>query len=836
MGNVAVVLFLLPFLLPGMGKANAASAVASLRSSYNNIKWALLVGICDAVPQVSGTEVLLGDVILSRYVVQYDFARQYSHKVMPKKTIEDTLGRPNKEIRVLNALLETRSSSNRLERKATQFLQQLQSKVAQSKHEAVYKYPGIAQDKLFKGSCRHKHQDPELCDTCGACSSDLSARGKRFRERQQLERQGHGTFPAPAMHIGGIASGDIVMKSSVHRDQVSKRDKVVAFEMEGAGVWDEMPCIVVKGHWQNFAAATAASVAKDILESYVQADHIKEQWPREPSSYLPFAKNDTFVGRQDVFNQVTELLFNKGATRVSLVGLGGIGKTQVALQVAFWTQKHMPDHSVFWIPALSKASFEQTCADLARSLGISITKNEDTKEALRTYLGSKKAAKWLFVLDTADDETIMYQSSETSRILDYIPKSNNGRLLLTTRSRKVAVKIAKNRVIELSPMSFDDAKGLLEKSLINAEQFNDDLVEKFLDKLTYLPLAIIPMAGYLALCEGTSQNMMELMSEGAQIHKTNPSAARLLSFITCVEPKAIPLSMMPSLGSEQEQTQAISTLRGYGFIHQRGGHGVFDMHGLVHLVMQSWSLKQGADTTAKNEWEHRELWWQYLPHALSIYWSHKAVDALRATELGYWVGRCLYSDGRVRESVKVLNHLAYHSNGQTKAAIALLQHVEHPNRLGSQHRLAQAYQANGQAREAMTLIRQSIELLQHVVSLEENLLPEEHPDRLASQQALAQAYETNGEVKRAVELLQHVVGIQEKSLAEDHPDRLDAQHALARAYHSNGRVKEAVQLLQHVVRVQEKSLTEDHPDRVGSQNVLRWLRRLNERNLAEQDL
>ncbi|KAH7154880.1 hypothetical protein B0J13DRAFT_521055 [Dactylonectria estremocensis] len=94
MGNLAVVLFL----LPGMGKVSAASDAASLRSSYSNIKCAFLVGICGAVLQVSGTEVLLGDVILSRYLVQYDLARQYSREIMRKKTIEDTLGRPNNEI------------------------------------------------------------------------------------------------------------------------------------------------------------------------------------------------------------------------------------------------------------------------------------------------------------------------------------------------------------------------------------------------------------------------------------------------------------------------------------------------------------------------------------------------------------------------------------------------------------------------------------------------------------------------------------------------------------------------------------------------------------------
>lgn len=56
----------------------------------------------------------------------------------------------------------------------------------------------------------------------------------------------------------------------------------MAFEMEGAGVWGEVPCIVIKGvcgyadsykikTWQTFAAATAASVARAIVEHHCQS-------------------------------------------------------------------------------------------------------------------------------------------------------------------------------------------------------------------------------------------------------------------------------------------------------------------------------------------------------------------------------------------------------------------------------------------------------------------------------------------------------------------------------------------------------------------------------------
>jgi nucleoside phosphorylase len=63
------------------------------------------------------------------------------------------------------------------------------------------------------------------------------------------------------------------MKSAEERDRIAKIDDIIAFEIEAGGVWEEVPCIIVKGvcdyadshknkKWQDFAAATAAAVMK----------------------------------------------------------------------------------------------------------------------------------------------------------------------------------------------------------------------------------------------------------------------------------------------------------------------------------------------------------------------------------------------------------------------------------------------------------------------------------------------------------------------------------------------------------------------------------------------
>ncbi|KAF5017438.1 hypothetical protein F66182_10633, partial [Fusarium sp. NRRL 66182] len=55
------------------------------------------------------------------------------------------------------------------------------------------------------------------------------------------------------------------MKSGEHRDEIARKEKVIGFEMEGAGVWDNIPCIIIKG---DYAAATAACGLKVFLGYY----------------------------------------------------------------------------------------------------------------------------------------------------------------------------------------------------------------------------------------------------------------------------------------------------------------------------------------------------------------------------------------------------------------------------------------------------------------------------------------------------------------------------------------------------------------------------------------
>jgi nucleoside phosphorylase len=291
-------------LLPGMGKVNAAVAVGGLRASYTNIKLVLLVGICGGVPRAgSNDEILLGDVIISETVVQYDYGRQYPDSFATKTAIGEGSSRSNADVRGLLAFLRSEAGLGRLQQRTSHFLHGLQQRAFQ-KRRSNYNYPGAGSDRLFASKYRHKHHGPcscicsqwkvlsdpvcqespsISCSQTGCKDANLVPR-RRLEMRLELEKQGKGEdIQEPRIFVGRIASGDTVMKSGAHRDRIAEEQNVIAFEMEGAGLWEELPCLIVKGvcdyadshkekSWQTFAAATAAATMKALLEKYIRTD------------------------------------------------------------------------------------------------------------------------------------------------------------------------------------------------------------------------------------------------------------------------------------------------------------------------------------------------------------------------------------------------------------------------------------------------------------------------------------------------------------------------------------------------------------------------------------
>ncbi len=612
-----------------------------------------------------------------------------------------------------------------------------------------------------------------------------------------------------------------------------------------------------------------------------------------PCYHIPLPENRRFVGRDKTLDTLKAMLFErKECRKAAIVGLGGVGKTQVALQLAYWTKKNRPEFSIFWVPALSKATFEQAFAAMAKKLPIQGGgEDDDLKESVREYLSSEAAGPWLLVVDNADDGEIFFGSAEIlGGISEYLPESDDGVTLFTTRSREVAGSVAGSDVVDLHAMDLPEAADYLGKLLIGGSK---EGAAELLKELSYLPLAItqaaaylnttqVPIPEYLRLLRRADQETVSLMSrefyDGTryrgsqnavattwlvsfdQIRKSNSAAADLLAFLSCIEPKQIPESILPRSELEEQMVHAVGTLCGYAFLTRRGDSKVFDMHSLVHLATRIWVQREGLEVTTDEKatrhlatvfpsanYKNRNLWREYLPHAFTVLQHSKVLDIQERSNLLSRVGRCLRADGRSKEAISSLeeacqwgnrhlaeDHLdrlesqhklaqAYLDNGQAKEAMALLEQVvaiqartlaeDHLDRLRSQYALGVAYQCNGQVKEAVALFEQ-------VVAIEARTFAEDNHDLLRSQYALAVAYQANGQVEQAIALLEQVVAMEARTLAEGHPGRLVSQHALAVAYKANGQVKEAIALLEQVVAIQARTFSEDYPHQLASQHAL----------------
>ena len=127
------------------------------------------------------------------------------------------------------------------------------------------------------------------------------------------------------------------MKRGKTRDRLAKEHGMLCFEMEAAGLMNQLPCLVVRGicdysdshknkQWQGYAALTAATYAK-ILLSVVSANQFRKN--QEKACWMvPFERNPRFLGRQNEVVQLEQKILSKDRVRkMAITGLGGVGKT-----------------------------------------------------------------------------------------------------------------------------------------------------------------------------------------------------------------------------------------------------------------------------------------------------------------------------------------------------------------------------------------------------------------------------------------------------------------------------------------------------------------------------
>lgn len=311
MGRIGVHNVVLAY-MPGIGKVSAATLTSKLNFTFPQIRLGLVVGICGGMPFIRETirdprdiDVFLGDVIISTQVAQYDLGHQYSNELIAIDTLQNTLGRPKEEIRAFLHKIQGPKDRKRLEHRIRGYL----ADVLQQEYFKRSNYQGEDNDRLYESKYRHKHQEKMDCpsaicgndedkvckeallSTCEDLKCNLGKQVRRNRSKKDgnvaansasVSKEG-AEAPSPRVHFGLFASGDSVVKSADHRDNLADRMEAVGFEMEGSGAWESIPVVVIKSvvdyadsHksylWQKYGALCGAACMKAFVNEWMPTE------------------------------------------------------------------------------------------------------------------------------------------------------------------------------------------------------------------------------------------------------------------------------------------------------------------------------------------------------------------------------------------------------------------------------------------------------------------------------------------------------------------------------------------------------------------------------------
>jgi tetratricopeptide (TPR) repeat protein/cellulose biosynthesis protein BcsQ len=463
------------------------------------------------------------------------------------------------------------------------------------------------------------------------------------------------------------------------------------------------------------------------MASMAGAGPIFEAW--RPSSgilsNLP-PRNLYFAGREDELKKIRALL--PTGTPVAICGLGGIGKSALAVEYAY---RYRAEYSAtLFCPAGSEAEMERGCQELARMLSITNTAAHP-RDAIRDWLGSNE--KWLLILDNALDPSL---------VRSLLPRSLRGHVLFTTRSQQVIGLGAQPVAIE--SLSRESSTSFFEKRL-GKHEWNDaerTAAIELADEVGAMPLALEQAASYIvnrgtriqdyltsfrrrgvglldqqvALSAGGESSVSAALASNLdEIEKKTDSADVLrLASVLASAPVPIFLLVLGAKGLGDRIHKALSSagddplaidelldpLTSFSLIERNREAQAFSVHRLVaDLVrarvedIQIWQQRAVAALEAvfpQPTWENSAICASLIPHVLAVLpWAKN--PTLRLKVAYYFALRGEY--GRAEECLRDANISG-----------------EGPDALSSNQLLARVYSGQGRSKEAIPLLQRSIAL------------------------------------------------------------------------------------------------------------------------------
>jgi tetratricopeptide (TPR) repeat protein len=348
-----------------------------------------------------------------------------------------------------------------------------------------------------------------------------------------------------------------------------------------------------------------------ILSDQGVADLVRETLERSEAPRIwggiPL-RNPNFTGRETLLLTLQRSLETRSKASVlphALHGLGGVGKTQLAVEYAYQFQDRYD--LVWWIPAEQQSLVLQSLVDLGRILGLPSTEDSVQASLLVLEALSSTSRRWLLIYDNA---------TEPEDLARLIP-SSGGHVILTSRNQSWSTVWD---AIEVNVFARAESIALLRKR-------NDAITDADADRLAHtlgdLPLALDQAASwqtatgmsateYLALFE---QHHRELLSEGKPVgypstiaalvalayrglQQTAPAVAQLLELFAVfgAEPisvdllrrgkgAGIPAPLGTALNNPIPLGRIVRDLRKYGLAKVDGEQRI-QIHRLFQLVLR----------------------------------------------------------------------------------------------------------------------------------------------------------------------------------------------------------------------------------------------------------
>jgi len=543
-------------------------------------------------------------------------------------------------------------------------------------------------------------------------------------------------------------------------------------------------------------------------------------------------RNPNFTGRRSELDRVRGLLAGNPAVTVhALHGMGGVGKTQTAIEYA---HRYADDYDlVWWVGAEQQALVGDQLARLAEQVGLPPLPDPDAVLAAvcRELRGRDR---WLLIFDNAEDPR---------EIRPLLP-GGAGHVLITTRRSGFR---SLGGVLDLDTLGRPDAVMLLRS---RAPELTEEQAGLLAGRLADLPLALDQAASYLDQTGMPAEEYLRLLdTRGADLHgrghaaghpgnvatvwsvsmdrlwETAPAAVQLLQLCAWLAPEPFPLDLFtghssllpePLAGVAADPvafSDAVGALADYSLARRAGDTVV------VHRLIQDVTRQRTAGYVAAEASKPLETvlallqadlpgevsgipenwprWRALLPSVLTATAYHPdTASEGPAAWLLTRAGLYLSSQGRYAEALP-LNQRALRIR---EAALG----PDHPDVATDLNYLGWVLSDLGQSGEALPLH-------QRALRIHEAALGPDHPYVATGLNYVGRTLSDLGRSAEALALQQRALRIDEAALGPDHPYVATGLNQVGRALSDLGRPAEALALQQRALRIDEAALGPDHP-------------------------